>query len=108
MAQDSSPAGDTGAFRLLLYWAIVSVPLGWGVYKTVQKAVPLFHPVVASSVQAAAPSVVATPTPLPTVTPAAAGADPTLTAPVPEASPFSTAQPSTTVAPINTPAPPAS
>ena len=27
---------------LLLAWAWIAVPLGWGVYKSVQKSLPLF------------------------------------------------------------------
>lgn len=27
---------------LVLAWAVVAVPLGWGVYQSVQKSLPLF------------------------------------------------------------------
>lgn len=36
--QKSSPA------LVLAAWVVVSVPLGWGVYKTAVNAVKLFHP----------------------------------------------------------------
>jgi hypothetical protein len=29
--------------KLLLYWLLVVVPLGWGVTKSVQKSLPLFR-----------------------------------------------------------------
>ena len=38
---DSSPAASS-AVQLILYWAIVGVPLAWGVYKTVLKLPALF------------------------------------------------------------------
>ena len=28
--------------RLFLYWIIAGLPLGWGVYQTFQKSLPLF------------------------------------------------------------------
>lgn len=40
--QDSSPTGSS-VIQLVLYWAIVGVPLAWGVYKTVLKLPALFH-----------------------------------------------------------------
>ena len=99
MAQDSSSNTGSSALQVLLYWAIVAVPLGWGVYKTVQKSVPLFN---TTTVNAPASPTPAPATPAPVATPA----EPVV--PAPDASPFSTAQPRETVAPINTPAPPAS
>ncbi len=38
---DSSPAASS-AVQFFLYWAIVGVPLVWGVYKTVLKLPALF------------------------------------------------------------------
>lgn len=29
-------------FALVVTWAVVAVPLGWGVYQSVQKSLPLF------------------------------------------------------------------
>lgn len=31
------------AIKLLLVWALVAVPLSWGVVKSAQKALPLFR-----------------------------------------------------------------
>ena len=42
MDEQNSPAGN-GAIQLFLYWAVVGVPLAWGVYKTVLKLPALFH-----------------------------------------------------------------
>ena len=36
---------------LALAWMLIAVPLGWGVYQSVQKSMPLFH----GQSQAAAP-----------------------------------------------------
>ena len=36
----ASPATNTSAPLVAIYWLIVLVPLGWGVYQTVQKSVP--------------------------------------------------------------------
>jgi hypothetical protein len=38
---DTSPAVSSGG-RLLLYWTVVGVPLGWGIYNTVLKLQALF------------------------------------------------------------------
>ena len=29
--------------KLILYWLLVAIPLGWGVTKSVQKSLPLFR-----------------------------------------------------------------
>lgn len=39
----SVPVGSSSVPQLLLYWAIVGVPLGWGVYKTLLKLPALFQ-----------------------------------------------------------------
>ena len=28
---------------LIIAWALIAVPLGWGVHQSVQKSMPLFH-----------------------------------------------------------------
>ncbi|HSF70240.1 MAG TPA: hypothetical protein VLA47_07640 [Nitrospira sp.] len=28
---------------LVIAWMLIAVPLGWGVYQSVQKSMPLFH-----------------------------------------------------------------
>ena len=28
---------------LIIAWTLIAVPLGWGVYQSVQKSMPLFH-----------------------------------------------------------------
>ncbi|MDA1029939.1 MAG: hypothetical protein O3A56_00680 [Proteobacteria bacterium] len=40
MASDSQ--GKTTGFQLLLAWVFVGVPLAWGLYQTILKAVPIF------------------------------------------------------------------
>ena len=39
------------AFILVIAWAWIAVPLGWGIYQSVQKSIPLFN----SPLQTAAP-----------------------------------------------------
>ncbi len=29
--------------KVLFFWVLVSLPLGWGLYQSVQKAMPLFQ-----------------------------------------------------------------
>lgn len=84
MAQDSSTPTASSPLKLLIYWAIVAVPLTWGVYKTVIKSQPLF---TATGAPASAPPAAATPT---AATPA-----PLATA-APDASPAATAAPAGT------------
>ena len=53
---------DTGGLAPVLvavYWLVVALPLGWGVFQTVQKSIPLFH--VTSAPVAAPADVAATP-----------------------------------------------
>jgi hypothetical protein len=33
----------THPVRLLLFWLYVAVPLGWGIWSTLKKALALFH-----------------------------------------------------------------
>ena len=49
----SHTATNTSAPLLAIYWLIVLIPLGWGVYQTVQKSIPLFH--VTSTAAATSP-----------------------------------------------------
>ena len=42
MDEQNSATGSS-AVQLILYWAIVGVPLAWGVYKTVLKLPALFQ-----------------------------------------------------------------
>lgn len=43
--------------KVLIYWFVVGVPLSWGLYKSVEKSLPLFaaKPVPAAVAPAAAP-----------------------------------------------------
>ena len=54
----TSATTNTAAPLVAIYWLIVVLPLGWGVYQTVQKSVPLFH---VTSATAAAPNASSTP-----------------------------------------------
>ena len=47
-------------FLALVYWLIVILPLGWGVFQTVEKSKPLFR-VTSTQVVAAPPGAAATP-----------------------------------------------
>ncbi len=47
--------------KVLFYWVMVSIPLGWGLYKSVERSLPLFKAPVAPPA-ATAP---ATPSPAP-------------------------------------------
>ena len=40
---DQQEPVSSSALQLVLYWAIVGVPLAWGVYKTVLKLPALFQ-----------------------------------------------------------------
>ncbi len=59
---DSPTAPGSGASHVLafVYWLVVLVPLGWGVFQTVQKSIPLFH-VTQTAVVAPAPGAASTP-----------------------------------------------
>jgi hypothetical protein len=39
----STPGSKTSTLRLVLAWVIVAIPLGWGVYQSVVKSLPLFQ-----------------------------------------------------------------
>ena len=30
--------------KVLFYWSVVGLPLSWGLYKSVERALPLFNP----------------------------------------------------------------
>ena len=63
---------NTSAPLVAIYWLIVLVPLGWGVYQTVQKSVPLFHvagTTPARADAAATPTTAASPAAAPAATP---------------------------------------
>jgi hypothetical protein len=34
----------TSPLAVALAWVVVTIPLGWGVYQSVTKSLPLFHP----------------------------------------------------------------
>ena len=38
-----NPAGKTSPLSIALAWALVTVPLGWGVYQSVVKSLPIFQ-----------------------------------------------------------------
>ncbi len=42
MDEQNSPVGSS-FIRLVLYWAVVGMPLAWGVYKTVLQLPALFR-----------------------------------------------------------------
>jgi len=39
----SKPANPFGFLLLLLFWLYVTIPLAWGIWSTIQKALALFH-----------------------------------------------------------------
>ena len=71
MAQDnlSTSHSTSSPLQVFVYWLIVGLPLCWGVYKTVQKSVPLFKQPDAAAVAPATPAP-ATPPALSSPTPA--------------------------------------
>ena len=44
MNTQNSPSTGSSAVQLILYWAIVGVPLAWGVYMTALKLPAFFQP----------------------------------------------------------------
>ena len=57
--------------KAFVYWLVVALPLSWGLYKAIEKSVPLFSDKEAPAAAVAAPAVatpamVATPSPAPT------------------------------------------
>lgn len=49
---------------VIVYWIVVSIPLGWGLYKSIERSIPLFKggpPAAAAPAKPAAPA--ATPAP---------------------------------------------
>jgi hypothetical protein len=45
----SSTERKTSPLRLVIYWMIVLIPLGWGVYQSIIKSLPLFSASAAST-----------------------------------------------------------
>jgi hypothetical protein len=43
-----SPGRKTSPLRIVTAWIVVTIPLGWGVYQTVVKSLPLFRMTAAS------------------------------------------------------------
>jgi hypothetical protein len=43
MENKENQATENHAVLLVLFWAYVLLPLGWGVFQTFQKAMALFH-----------------------------------------------------------------
>ena len=46
----NSDQGGTTGIHLLLAWVFVGVPLAWGLYQTVLKAIPIFSKIELTSV----------------------------------------------------------
>ncbi len=42
MTRDDKQPSENHAVLLVLFWAYVLIPLGWGVYQTFKKALALF------------------------------------------------------------------
>ena len=40
---ETSPAPAPARLRVVLSWLLVLIPLGWGVYQSVAKSLPLFR-----------------------------------------------------------------
>lgn len=100
MVQASSSSPRASSLPLVfIYWLIISIPMGWGIYKTWQKSVPLFK---ASDTAAVGTPVTATTTPAPL---AATAATATPTPEITIASTPSAALPAPEVPPAATPAP---
>lgn len=43
MENNENQVNENHAVLLVLFWAYVLIPLGWGVFQTFQKALALFH-----------------------------------------------------------------
>ena len=43
MAETSTSSSSTSALRVILAWALVGVPLAWGVWQVVVKSLDLFR-----------------------------------------------------------------
>ena len=43
MEQDEQNVSENHTVLLILFWAYVLIPLGWGVFQTFKKALALFH-----------------------------------------------------------------
>jgi hypothetical protein len=42
-ASNPSPDKNSSLLSLAIAWIVVAIPLGWGVYQTVVKSLPLFR-----------------------------------------------------------------
>jgi hypothetical protein len=43
MAKEPEHVSDSNGIKLLLAWSFVSIPLAWGIYKTLANALLLFQ-----------------------------------------------------------------
>ncbi len=43
MENSEQPGSESHVLLLILFWAYVLIPLGWGVFQTFKKALVLFH-----------------------------------------------------------------
>lgn len=43
MIKSEQPKSESHVVLLVLFWAYVLIPLGWGVFQTLKKALALFH-----------------------------------------------------------------
>jgi hypothetical protein len=39
----AQPESKTSTLRTAIYWIIVLIPLGWGIYESIVKSLPLFR-----------------------------------------------------------------
>ena len=46
----------TSAALVAAAWLVVCVPAAWGVYQTIRKSIPLFHPPAAHAAAASSPT----------------------------------------------------
>lgn len=51
---------------VIIYWVVVGIPLSWGLYKSIERSIPLFKaapPAAAAPAKPAEPAPAATPAP---------------------------------------------
>lgn len=51
--------------KVLAYWVLVSIPLSWGLYKSIERSIPLFKGVSAAPAKPAAAPATPAATPVP-------------------------------------------